>query len=73
MLRNSHFSYIVQNHSGTVSLHVLFMNTKRTQLRTIGFIKCSKAEIYSPLSKKLIPHLHFTKSLKHNNVYKLCL
>ena len=32
MLRNLHFSHIVQNHSGIIFTHTLIMNTKRTQL-----------------------------------------
>ena len=47
MLRNLHFSYIVQNRSGVVmfTYSILIINTKHTQLPNIDFITCSKTEI----------------------------
>ena len=46
MLRNLHFSHIVQNDSGVVKvIYILFMNNKRTQMHNINFITCPKAEI----------------------------
>ena len=39
----------------------------------INLITCTKDEIWSLFLQKLIRHPHFTKSLKHDNIYKLCL
>ena len=48
MLRNLHFSYIVQNRSCIVmfTYSILFMNTKRTQLHNVNFITYSKASFH---------------------------
>ena len=37
-----------------------------------NFLACFKADIYIAHAPKL-KHIHFTKSPKHDNIYKLCL
>ena len=46
------------------------MDARRTRLPNMDLITCSKADI-EPMLRKLILHLHFTKSLNRDR-FELC-
>ena len=63
MLKNLYFLYIVQNHSSVVMFtYMLFMNTKRTQLRNINFIHMFQRDI-EPMIRNIDPSPAFHESV----------
>ena len=68
MLRNIDFSYIMLNRSG-VNVYLYLEEHNRIILTAKHVPKLN----IEPKIQKIILHLHFTKSIKRENVYKLCL
>ena len=54
------------------NIDIVFMEARETQLLEFNFINLKKTQI-EPVLLKLILYLHFTKSLKRDSMYKLCL
>ena len=68
-----HFSQIVQNHSGIAIFTLLYLWMLEEHNCLISTSLHLPKLRYIPILQKFILHLHFTNSLKRDNVYKLCL